>query len=107
MNSISDKNPISSGKWGFTNGLLVYKMLAECTLAKRQPVDQDPNFPPWIQPWSERSWVLRNILFVQFGKSLQSGKDTLHIHQVNVAFDAVAPVVFAKILPKKLKDLAG
>jgi len=48
-----------------------------------------------------------NILLVPFYKGIQRGKNTSHIHKVDLGLDAVAPIVFAKILPKELIDMAG
>ncbi len=48
-----------------------------------------------------------NILFVHLDEGIQRGKNTLHIHKVDLGLDAVAPMVFAKILPKELIDMAG
>jgi hypothetical protein len=50
---------------------------------------------------------LGNIFFPQFDKGVQRGKNTLYIHKVGIALDAVAPMVFAKILSKKFIDMAG
>src|SRR4030067_2133537 len=55
----------------------------------------------------ERYCPLRNILFVQFEKSIQSGKNTFHIDKVSPALDAAPPMVFAKIFFKKFVDMAG
>jgi len=56
---------------------------------------------------SPRSRFSGNILFVPFFKGFQRGKNTSHIYEVDPGFDAVAPMVFAKILPKELIDMAG
>jgi hypothetical protein len=52
-------------------------------------------------------WVLGDISFVQFDKGVQRGKNTFNIHNVGTALDAVASMVFAKILSKKFIDMAG
>jgi hypothetical protein len=54
-----------------------------------------------------RSWFSGNILIVPFYKGIHRGKNTSHIYKVDLGFDAVAPMVFAKILPKELIDMAG
>jgi hypothetical protein len=54
-----------------------------------------------------RSPFSGNILFVPFFKGFQRGKNTSHIYEVDPGFDAVAPMVFAKILAKELIDMAG
>src|SRR4030043_598013 len=51
--------------------------------------------------------IFLNILLIQFSKSIQSRKNAFHIHQVSFALDAVAPMVFAKILFKKFVDMTG
>jgi hypothetical protein len=55
----------------------------------------------------ERKCLLGNIFFLQFDKGVQRGKNTLHIHNVGIALDAVASMVFAKIPSKKFIDMAG
>ena len=50
---------------------------------------------------------LGNILFVQFDKGIQSGKNTFYIHNVGIALDALAPMVFAEILSKEFIDMTG
>jgi len=55
----------------------------------------------------ERKYFLGNIFFLQFDKRVQRGKNTLHVHNVGIALDAVAPVIFAKIPSKKFIDMAG
>ncbi len=50
---------------------------------------------------------LGNIFLVQFDKGVQRGKDTFDIHKVGTALDAVAPMVFAKILSEKFIDMTG
>jgi hypothetical protein len=54
-----------------------------------------------------QSCCLGNILFVQFDKGIQSGKNTFYIHNVGIALDAVAPMVFAEILSKEFIDMTG
>ena len=53
-----------------------------------------------------RSFFSGNIL-VPFYEGIQRGKNTLHIYDVDLGFDAVTPMVFAKVLPKELVDVAG
>jgi hypothetical protein len=55
----------------------------------------------------KRRCFLGNIFFLQFDKRAQRGKNTLYIHKVGIALDAVAPMVFAKITSKKFIDMAG
>jgi hypothetical protein len=47
------------------------------------------------------------ILLVPFDKGIQRGKDAPHVHQVGLGLDAASPVVFAKILPEELIDMAS
>jgi hypothetical protein len=54
-----------------------------------------------------QSWCLGNILFVQFDKGIQSGKNAFYIHNVGIALDAFAPMVFAEILSKEFIDMTG
>ena len=73
-------------------------ILANATEGSREIV-QSNYFP--------RSWFSGNILFVPFAKGIQSGKNTSHIHKVGLGLDTAAPMIFAKILPKELIDMAG
>ena len=60
-----------------------------------------------VQAPIPRRWLSRNIVFVPFNKGIQRRKNTFHIHKVNLGLNAVAPMVFAKVLPKELVDVAG
>ena len=54
-----------------------------------------------------RGWLSWKILLIPLYKGIQRGKNTSHIHKVGLGLDAIAPMVFAKILPKELIDMAG
>ena len=94
-------------------------------IRKRQPLvnenrrpDVQYFFHPFVHPadeeeggvteqQEERKGFLGNIFFPQFDKRVQRGKNTLYVHNVGIALDAVAPVIFAKILSKEFIDMAG
>ena len=53
-----------------------------------------------------RSGFLGNILFVPFCKGIHRGENTSHIDQVDLGLDPLAPMIFTKILPEELIDMA-
>ncbi len=54
-----------------------------------------------------RSWFSGNVFFALLDKGIQRGKDASDIDNVNSGSDAVASMVFAKILSEVLIDVAG